>query len=650
MREDVYQLRKDIDNLIEKYNTLSLMQVAQESTITREYINNLIDEKITNNTASDNDISYRDLLQSTQDFKELSDDMYTLFRGDCWTINNNFESSASVTSVGDDDLTVTGTFRTVNDLIGLYWNSKDPIQHPYISYGSRSNYEGVVLDFDYDMWGCMDFSDGIISITIGKNNGSIYYLTMNRFIEDNHVHIEFSNLTLLPGNSYINANGQSITVTEETSLAVDDIKYIMFVIVPEEYVENNSEYTIMSNVHFNCEITNIEVQNGDICNEHKALNPHPYRLCEGYDDFYDLNPKRVCHEMRKLGYVEWCDLYIGASHFYEKSGTVDDVIDATDFNHTRTEKMVLDQYQPLNRAFIAWLDCYSRELLANECPNLVVSVSMENLQCPTSWRQVDCNGNYAITGWIPSTFFYSPCNYEVIEYMKYVSADCLSIVTANGLTPILQMGEAWWWWNENDRPAQPPCFYDNATKNAYYAEFGRALPEYSRSWNVGYDEEDMYWLNQQLCNYSDELRSVVKDNYNDGLYMALFFPPSVVDTDRVPSMMREVNYIQDAYNPNKLDVLQIEDYDWVIWESPHHEEAYMIGQDLGFKEDRLHYFGGFVQYPEDAKEYWPLIQDSMEEAFRRGFQEVFVWAGSQVRRDNKVIGYDEIEFIQQILH
>ena len=45
---------------------------------------------------------------------------YYLFRGDCWTINNNFESSASVTSETTSDLTVNGTFRSENDLVGLY--------------------------------------------------------------------------------------------------------------------------------------------------------------------------------------------------------------------------------------------------------------------------------------------------------------------------------------------------------------------------------------------------------------------------------------------------------------------------------------------------------------------------------------------------
>lgn len=582
--------------------------------------------------------------------EEISyDNRYYMFRGDCWTISNNFESSAAITSENLTDFTVAGTFRTQNDLVGVYWNSNDPIQHPYISYGNMSDYSNVVLEFDYEMAGCMDFSNDLINIIITSNGDETYFLTMNRFIENNHVRLDFNNLTLLPGNSYIDKNGKSIVVADETKLNVSNLKSLMFELLPVNFVENNDQYTIMKNTDFSCKIFNISVENGLICNEQLPLETHQYRLCEGYDDISNLNPKRISKEMRKLGYVGWVDFYIGASYFYEKSGVVDDVIDDLEFDHNRTEKMVLDKNVPLNQAFKVWLDCYARELKKNGVENIVISVSMENLQCPQRWRQMDANGNFAMSGWVPSTFLYSPCHEDVVPYMQKVSEACLDIVANNGFKPILQLGETWWWWSENNWSTPSPCFYDNSTKEKYLKEHGSDLPEYSNAWAGEYDKSAMNWLNQQLVSYSDALRDVVKgDKYEDALFMALLFTPSVIDSDRVPPMMKDVNFLTDVYSPSKLDALQIEDYDWVIFESPHHGESYSLGYDLGFSGDNLHYFGGFVQYREDADKYWNLIEEAMDDALDNKFKEVFVWAGSQIRRDNKIIAHDENELLDNL--
>lgn len=571
-----------------------------------------------------------------------SHDRYYLFRGDCWTVDNNFESSAAVTSETINDLSVTGTFRTQNDLIGLYWNSKDPIQHPYISYGNRSDYSNVILEFDYEMTGCRDLTN--TTFTIASNKGETYFLEMSRFIENGHVTLNFNNLTLMPGNSYLDMNGQPVIVEDETALDVSDLKYIMISILPNDFIESNGQYTIMENTDFSCKISNITVANGEICDEQPPLDPHQYRLCEGYDDSYNLNPFRLSKEMRKLGYVDWVDLYIGASHYYEKIGNIGDVIYETGLNHERTEKMVLDKNVTLNKAFVSWLDCYSRELKNNCVENIIISVSIENLQCPESWRQMDLNGNFAMSGWQPSTFLYSPCNDEAVRYMQNVSEACLDIVVKNGFNPVLQMAETWWWWNET-----AVYFYDNSTKEKYLEEHNSNLPEYDNALSE-YDNQTVGWLNQQLVIYSDALRDVIKgEKYSDGLYLALFYPPSVTDSDNIPKMIRDVNYIKDAYSPNKLDILQIEDYDWVIHESSHHCDAYAIGEELGFKKSNLHYFGGFVQFPQDASKLWELIEKSMEDALEKDFSEVFVWAGSQVRRDSKIIGYDEYSILKNLL-
>ena len=650
MAED-YQTRRDIESL---YDFIWGTDRNQLTLATKEELEALSKRVSTccqsSRTTSSN--SYRDLVDVIKNYGEESDDEYTLFRGDCWTVNNNFECSASITSDTISDFTVTGTFRTIKDLVGVYWNSEDLIQHPFISYDTVIDYTNVTLEFDYTMTGCRDFSSHSpnypVSITMTKTDGSIYYFPMYRYISSGHFTMDFDNLEIRSGDTYIDSNGDSIEVDEDTPVSCTDIQSIMIVLVPNDYADPvEVPYYIMENSDFTCTVTNITVTNGFINKEYKPLPPQQYRLCEGYDDFYNFNPTRICKEMRKLGYVEWVDLYIGASHFYEKSGTVDDIVDVSNFDHTRTEKMVLDKTEPLNKAFKKWLEVYARELKKNDVNYLIISVSMENLQPPVDWRQVDCNNNYAVTGWIPSTFFYSPCCEEVIAYMQNVSRACLEIIVEQGMPPILQMGEAWWWWNVYDEPNQPPCVYDYYTRQRYGYEFEKDLPEYESSWDE-YDPTVTAWLNAQLVKYSDALMRIAR-TYENGVYMALFFPPSVTDSDKVPSMITDMNYIKNAYSPSKMDILQIEDYDWVIEESPHHKEAYTIGNDLGFTNDKLHYYGGFVQYPEDADKFWRLIEDSMDEASSLGFGEVFVWAGTQVRRDDKFIGHDAYAFVYYLM-
>ena len=169
---------------------------------------------VDNVTQADNSMDGADIeeIEDAPSHENPNDNKYYMFRGDCWTVNNNFESSAAITSESSDDFTVTGTFRTENDIVGVYWNSKDPIQHPYISYGNASDYSDVILEFDYEMTGCMDFSSNSVNIVIASNNGETYFLAMNRFTEGNHVTLDFNNLTLLSGNSYFDKDGQQVNV------------------------------------------------------------------------------------------------------------------------------------------------------------------------------------------------------------------------------------------------------------------------------------------------------------------------------------------------------------------------------------------------------------------------------------------------------
>lgn len=571
---------------------------------------------------------------------------YYPFRADLWTVNMNFENSACVTSQTDDELTVYGTFRTTGDITGLYFYSKDVINNTHIKYNDVTTYENITLEFDVETYGqILSLLDSTVmpSLVIKTKNTDmncyVYYSTIHT--SNNHYRLN-CNSSFIPDG--IIKNGESI---EPVPIPWDDVEYIMFPLFPTNYQDGN--YTITANKDYTFRMYNITVTGyNSLGTEKEPFTDNNYRLCEGYDDSYYLSPRRLAHEMYKLGYTTWNDLYIGASHFYEKTGTIGaNARPLTKVNYT---VMTADKTAGINRAFSKWLEDYIKWFKYYDTENIIISVSCECLQMPEAWRQVLPDGNYAKTGWTPATYFYAPTNQEARNFVELVSRQCLNIEVAQGVKPILQWGEPWWWWQElypesisidpdhqetnpEKYPGQPPAFYDDTTKAKYLEETGEELPVYATS-SDEYDREVINWLKDQLVNYSNFMRNIVK-SYTDGLYTALYFPPSIVDVGRVPPMMREVNFPAEAWNDGQLDFIQIEDYDWVITDNKAHNQIYDFAKSkFGISYKDTHYFGGYVQYPKNAQREWALIISAMEEAVKQGIGEVYVWAGTQVRRDN----------------
>ena len=479
------------------------------------------------------------------------------------------------------------------------------------------------------------------------NGGSIKYDVSGSLT------IDFNNLIAKGYKQY------GMEVNEDVEVPVDDITEIMIPLVPMDYVEDN--YTIINNRNFQLEVTNISVTNNHVTTEQPFEINHPFRLAEGYDDDYHLCPRRLAYSMSKLKYREWLDVYIGASHYYEKTGTIGNTSRPVDPHTVTYNTMTTDTSVGLNKAFETWWDDYCKWSKSYGMNNIIASISLENLQMPDSWKQRLHDGTPGKTGWTPATSFFSPCNSSVRTYIRLVAEACLDILVDNGLPPILQWGEPWWWWqegypeaisidpnNQNTNtekyPGQPPAFYDDATKQKYKSEHdGADIPIYTSSWD-DYDPDVIEWLRLQLVDYNNFMKSIVKNTnkYNGGIYTVLFFPPSVLDEDRVPPMMQKVNFLQDAWSAGNIDFIELEDYDWVISEDPQHGTIYSMGWNyFRLQDSTTHYYGGYVQYPKNAEKEWKLIVDAIDDAYNFGIGQVFVWAGTQIRRDNIMLTYPQ---------
>ncbi|WP_146553671.1 hypothetical protein [Rummeliibacillus sp. SL167] len=143
-------------------------------------------------------------------------------------------------------------------------------------------------------------------------------------------------------------------------------------------------------------------------------------------------------------------------------------------------------------------------------------------------------------------------------------------------------------------------------------------------------------LQQYLGEYTEFMKSIA-NQYENAQFTTLFFPPSVIDVERVPQFIRIVNSPFDYWKRPNLDFIQIEDYDWVTGEVKAHEDVFMQPWlDMDYDYSQQHYFAGFVLKHERAKKEWPLIERAAQQALGRKYAEVFIWAGTQIRRDSWV--------------
>jgi hypothetical protein len=416
-----------------------------------------------------------------------------------------------------------------------------------------------------------------------------------------------------------------------------NIARISFSIVPTYFVQNSYRLTGRSD-EFTIVFNDWTVSGGGLGEFPAAHSEHPYRVAEGYDDEYYRNPRRIVQAMYHLGYRKIINLYVGASHYYDKSGEAGE-------NGLDYTKIYLIPENGVCTAAKTWFRYLLKAMREFGFTDIIVSISIENLQLPEAWKQRMYNGEAGRTGWEPPTSFFSLTNTEARQYWESIARTYLDICVEEGFAPILQLGEPWWWKQDfvpgdvsTPYPGAPPCFYDDATKAKYLHDKGKELPVFTTSDIELTDEniEALAWLRDELGRFSDFAKSIVK-SYEGGQYTILFFPPSVIDPQTTPPPMKIVNFPKNYWVLPNLDFLQIEDYDWVVLDNEHHLEVYDFPwKELRYQPHRVHYFAGFAweQYNIDIDTQWERIETAAVKGLSFGIKHVFIWAGTQIRRDS----------------
>lgn len=611
------------------------------------------------------------------------------------TVDFNFEAiGAVIVPYGQQNtVIVTGNFRSRRDYIGVTYSAVDGWSHPHFKYPTSYDFSGIVLSYDYLHEGAMaplDVDWGAPVITVTTTDGQVYYVRLwnyvvNRPLDDweagggilfpegrepgdatgteGHIVIDFDNLyagwrayddrwEIIGYYDITDENGNVIgqePIWEQywdpspdwVKIDPTKIKEIMWGFNMTVYDTYNPS-PLDDSYPFKVTFSNWHVTgNTYLGPDPQPLDPHSYRLADGYDDNYNVTPKRLVEQFYKLGFRKIINIYIGASHFYDKK---------SDGTPTPGEyvpyRYILKTDPVFNKAFEAWWLDYLKWAKHYGYEEVVASISMENVDAPPEWWQRTADGQPGITLWIPTPHLLSFCNEELqAYYKKYVKALADAQVSA-GLPACVQLGEPWWWWRE-DLENQPPCFYDDATRQAHLSELGYSIPEWYSAWEdtTGH-EETLQWLRGKNGGFAWMLRDHLRSHYPDARFTVLFFPPSVLDEGRVPPMMRVVNFPQEYWRNTdlnlNLDFFQIEDYDYLIFnqEAEHLKVYDFVWEYLRYQFHRTHYFAGFYPGEEVLHAYpglvleglWDRINEAAIDGLNYEF-EAFIWAGAEIRRD-----------------
>ena len=533
-----------------------------------------------------------------------------------WCVNFNTTAAGSVICTADDALLVTCNFRTDADLIGLYWYSDDTYSHANYRYESNYDYSTTILDFDFVLTNirALDAVNGP-TLTINHLDGTVDYVRLSNYITSGtssagHVHLAFASV----------GSGWDGTGTIDWTT----VSNLMLSLVNDSFTAGSGVALVTQEVG-TIAISNITVTGPTLAQDMTSLAAHDLRMTDGYDDSYPQTPTRFIQQMYQLGYRDWYSIYIGISHHQ-------DVI----WDNDESRFVVNPSGRIINDATQAWFNSLLSELQSNGFTKVVISVSYEVVHylMPSGWQQYDADGHPGLSGWSPPSEFITPSNTAPLNYLADVVKAIFALFPV-GMTQYIQVGEPWWW--DNSFTTHEPCFYDSYTIAAYTSETGLPVPKpYLTSTTqstVGY-ENFLNWLAQKLGDSTHYIVNQVRQTYPDAASAILFYTPQIFSTP----MLQMVNLPINSWSSPQWDILQVEDYEWVIngdWAN--HETTWTTAETtLGYPLNHIQYFSGFNLQASTSDVVWPNVYRAIDDAYAEGVSQVWVWARPEVFRDGIV--------------
>ncbi|MEO9634136.1 MAG: DUF2460 domain-containing protein [Parasphingorhabdus sp.] len=557
-----------------------------------------------------------------------------------WTINFPRPMMASVVTTAADALRVDAIFYNSDDLAGLIWESEDTLDHPLLAYETVRDYARLKWEFHWRSSGIMplDAINGPTLTIEGRDAAGVaksWYVRLWNYASgtptDAQISIEFSKMDggfLLPG--------------EADPVFPEDIDRLSISIIPPDYDGLGARYTTpkigwieMSGIRTDGRGAVLEI--GDI-----MLPENGLAMATAYDDSFNQTPERLLRMVRALGYRGSINHYLGMSHYFRLETLGEGLYVSL------SAPQAGEEYAAINQPATAW----HRDLITRAEAmgfSLILSLSYElfDAHCWNDWKQRAENGDPALTGWEPPSTLLSPANGNAMAYLQAVARAFAAIARDAGAAIRFQVGEPWWW----IMPDKRICLYD-AAASAAFGESSVSITNIdgpkTEAQNAMLDQAGAL-----LAQSTADLLVAVKDEAGATPVetLLLAYLPTILD-DQAPEA-RRANLPLGWASP-AFDILQLEDYDWVIaGDRPATERGVALAIDqLGYPIAQQHYFTGFVLQPAD-RFIWANMVDAIADAQARATPEIFVWALPQVARDGftyfqeeeeDVNAFDDVQF------
>lgn len=561
----------------------------------------------------------------------------------------NPQMSGAIIVYDDQNFDLLGQFRTNNDYFEFFWETYDSFSHKDLKYNYSNDFSNIKLSFDYEFSGFLEPMDSTYGpvLTITKENNQKHFIRLWNYVQnrpldnyeieiskqdnkeirfpkgrDNfdgtnkkgHIQIDFDNL--YEGyNPYVYDDEKEMWLKSNDFKKINpkNIKKISFSFVPKDYKENIKDIKyINNNNEFHCKITNWKPKGNIALGKlKKSSDIKKTNIICNYDNTYVYSPLRVVNDYKRQNYKDILSFYLGASKYYDKEFI--------------TDKFVINDKKNFNYAFYNWYKNYIKNLKEADI-QIINSLSMELKDPKEDWIQRTYDNKKATTYWEEPTYLISFTNEEIKTYYLRLYSNLADLLDEVGLIKTMQLGEPWWWYLENDK-SYSPCFYDKSTKELFLKDYGYNMKIFKSAYDDYTNYQDtIKWLKDKNGEFSDYLMMNLKRKYPNLKYTILFFPPFVTDENRVPKMMREVNFPIDSFKYPNLDFIMIEDYDYLINnELEKHKNTLSIASDiLGYPPSRTHYFVGFDLTSKNDL-VWRNITTAIDNGLQKEFSHIYIW-------------------------